>query len=85
MKIEVRCFFLLYFYLFQAQALEATSSANCVCLFLDEACNWARALDSVPADERGPLHGLPISVKESFVVKGYDNTGGLSCFMEKPG
>lgn len=30
----------------------------------------ARALDKVPRDERGPLHGLPIGVKDVIYTKG---------------
>ena len=62
-----------------------TSTTNCVCLFLSESLELARALDSVPPEDRGPLHGLPVSVKECFVIKGYDTTGGLSCFLDMPG
>ena len=30
----------------------------------------ARALDKVPADQRGPLHGLPIAIKDVIYTKG---------------
>ena len=33
---------------------------------------------------RGPLYGLPISVKECFFVKGYDATAGLARYIDSP-
>lgn len=30
----------------------------------------ARALDKVPMDKRGPLHGLPVGVKDVIYTKG---------------
>lgn len=30
----------------------------------------ARRLDSIPSEERGPLHGLPIGVKDVLLTKG---------------
>lgn len=44
--------------------------------FFDEAESWARNRDSLAADQRGPLHGLPISVKECYQVQGFDSTAG---------
>ena len=32
----------------------------------------------------GPLHGLPISIKDSYGIKGYDNTIGMSRWLNKP-
>ena len=37
----------------------------------------ARILDNLPIDQRGPLHGIPFSVKEHFHFKGRDSTAGL--------
>jgi amidase len=31
----------------------------------------AQALEKIPADQQGPLHGIPISIKSSFEVKGW--------------
>lgn len=69
---------------YQARALEATEAKNCVCLFLDEASVWAQDLESRPERERGPLYGVPVSVKECYRVKGYDNTVGLTRFLGQP-
>ncbi|XP_059095221.1 fatty acid amide hydrolase 1-like [Tigriopus californicus] len=69
---------------FQARALEVTEEHNCVCDFITEARDWALALESVPGDQRGPLYGLPMSIKECYFVKGYDATVGLSRFINQP-
>ena len=37
----------------------------------------ARILDNLLIDQRGPLHGIPFSVKEHFHFKGRDSTAGL--------
>lgn len=33
---------------------------------------------------RGPLHGLPFSVKDNVSIKGYDSTVGLTKFIDDP-
>ena len=38
----------------------------------------------MPLEKRGPLYGLPISIKECFHVKGYDHTNGLAKEIDKP-
>jgi Asp-tRNA(Asn)/Glu-tRNA(Gln) amidotransferase A subunit family amidase len=30
----------------------------------------ARALDQIPQDERGPLHGVAVAIKDAFTTKG---------------
>ncbi len=55
--------------MFQARALEATAATNCVTEFILEASKWAEELESTPEEERGPLHGLPISIKECLHIK----------------
>ena len=45
----------------------------------DTAIQTAQDLDQYLADHgtvKGPLHGLPISLKDQFHVKGYDTTMG---------
>ena len=41
-------------------------------------------MDKLPLEQRGVLHGLPISVKDNFDVKGMDSTLGLVKFLDKP-
>ena len=57
---------------------------NCITDYADEARSWSMALREVPSEEMGPLHGLPISVKESFYVQGHDATAGLTKFINRP-
>ena len=39
---------------------------NAVCDFILEASDRAKALEKIPEKDRGPLYGIPISVKVSF-------------------
>lgn len=61
-----------------------TLEKNCICLFIEEADEWAKQLQSIPIAKRGPLYGLPLSVKECFYTGGYDSSAGLSKFLENP-
>jgi len=42
----------------------------------DSALERARALDRLPRDDRGPLHGVPIAVKDIISVEGSPTTAG---------
>lgn len=58
-------------------------------IFFDEAIERARQLDQErKANPNGkalrPLHGLPISLKDSFQVIGHDTSTGLACFVNEP-
>ena len=57
-------------------------------IFFDEAIQRARELDQdrlkTPSKALRPFHGLPISLKDSFQVKGYDTSTGLACFVNEP-
>lgn len=57
-------------------------------IFFDEAIARAKALDEErklhPEWPLRPLHGLPISLKDSFKLKGKDSSIGLACFVGKP-
>ena len=54
----------------------ATEETNCIVDFIDESLDIAKALRNVPETDRGPLFGVPLSVKECFFVRGYDATAG---------
>lgn len=69
---------------YQARALEATEATNCVVDFMLEAREEAIALRRLHKDYRGPLYGVPISVKECFFVKGCDATAGLAKLINSP-
>jgi amidase len=42
----------------------------------DAALSEARAADRLPADRRGQLHGVPITIKDSLDTAGIITTGG---------
>ena len=48
-----------------------------VAMDVDAARRAARAADEAPADRRGPLHGLPITIKDSWEVAGMPATCGF--------
>lgn len=48
-----------------------------VALDAEAARQSARAADDTPADKRGPLHGLPITIKDAFEVIGMPATCGF--------
>jgi amidase len=63
---------------------------NCLTeIFFDDAIERAKKLDlEYDPKSRGkappPLFGLPISLKDSFQVCGYDTSTGLGCYVDKP-
>ena len=65
---------------YQAAAVEISGRTNCVTAWLEDAVQKARILDSLPAEWRGPLHGVPVSVKDCFHVAGAFSTAGMTVF-----
>ena len=51
---------------YQAKALSVDEDINAVCDFILEATDWAVELESISEEDRGPLYGLPISIKVEF-------------------
>ena len=70
-----------------ARAILAAEQLTCTAeeMYAD-AIKEARLCDAERAKGklRGPLHGLPFSVKDQVNVKGYDSTCGLACRVFKP-
>lgn len=69
-------------------AIKAHETTNCITepLF-EQAIEQAEYLDSYYASHGhtlGPLHGLPISLKDQFDVKSVDSTLGWSSLINKP-
>lgn len=65
---------------FGKQALIAQSKTNCLTeVMLKDAEKWAEE-----ADLSGPLGGIPVSLKDQVVVKGYDATVGYSKLAFNP-
>ena len=65
---------------YQAAALQVAERTNCVTQWLTEAGQEARRLDQLPPDARGPLHGVPVSVKECYEVAATFATAGMTVF-----
>lgn len=61
---------------------------NCLSdAFFDEAIESAKALDdhlNRTGKVVGPLHGLPISLKDNFNIKGKDSTVGFTSLVNDP-
>ncbi|KAK3672393.1 hypothetical protein LTR78_007700 [Recurvomyces mirabilis] len=74
---------------FCKRAAIAQQVTNCLTeIFFEQALTRARGLDAEQAarPERPlrPLHGLPISLKDSFRIPGVDSTVGLICYANRP-
>lgn len=56
-------------------------------VFFVEAIEYAMLLDeelSLGKPPRGPLHGVPVSFKDTYNISGYDSSLGMSAFVCKP-
>lgn len=73
---------------FCKRAAIAQQCTNCLTeIMFDEALARAREYDAYLADHgkpMGPLHGLPISLKDSFNVRGVQATIGYTSFISRP-
>ncbi|KIV86589.1 hypothetical protein PV11_02189 [Exophiala sideris] len=70
---------------FCKRAAIAHQLTNCLSeIIFDSALSRARELDQVPASQRKPLHGLPVTVKDSFFIKGYDSSIGIAALCDRP-
>jgi Asp-tRNA(Asn)/Glu-tRNA(Gln) amidotransferase A subunit family amidase len=73
---------------FCKRAAIAQQVTNCLTeIFTNDAIARAKELDDHLArtgKPAGPLHGLPISLKDTFKVKGYDASIGVASFCFKP-
>lgn len=63
---------------YQQAAVATQKKTNAVTIFFKDAEENAAALDAVPAKERGPLHGIPVSIKECYDVAGTNSTAGCA-------
>jgi hypothetical protein len=61
--------------------VKAQEKTNCATeILFPEAEEWAEK----EVNLRGPLAGIPVSLKDSIVVKGFDTSVGYSCNTGKP-
>jgi len=69
------------------RVLLAQETTNCVTeVLFDEARVRARELDKTFADTGkicGPLHGVPVSIKDCYDIAGHDSSIGLTKFTDK--
>lgn len=73
---------------FCKRAAVAQQVTNCLAeIMFEDAIKRSKQLDAEFARTGkpvGPLHGLPISIKDSFRVKGYDTSIGVAAFCFEP-
>ncbi len=73
---------------FCKRAAAAHQLTNCLSdAFFEEAIESAKALDDHlqrTGQLTGPLHGLPISLKDNFNIKGKDSTVGFTSLVDEP-
>ncbi|RFU24669.1 hypothetical protein B7463_g11673, partial [Scytalidium lignicola] len=73
---------------FCKRAAIAQQLTNCLTeIMFDEAIERAKSLDATykkTGKLSGSLHGVPVSIKDSFRVKGYDTSIGLAAFAKSP-
>ncbi|KAL1405329.1 hypothetical protein Q8F55_008958 [Vanrija albida] len=73
---------------FSKRAAIAHQLTNCLTeIFFEKGLAAAKAIDDEYAQTgkpKGPLHGLPISIKDCLNVPGYDSTIGIVKFANKP-
>lgn len=72
---------------FIRQTIKAQQATNCVTVpMFQSAIEMARKADSCDEKEASlrPLHGLPISVKDSMIVQGFDTSNGCSALVGQP-
>lgn len=61
--------------------IKAHEKTNCATeILFPEAEEWAKN----EIDVKGPLAGIPVSLKDSIQVKGFDISVGFSCNTGKP-
>nr|GAT55492.1 amidase [Mycena chlorophos] len=73
---------------FISQAIVAQKQTNCLTeILFQDALEQAQLLDAEFAATkqlRGPLHGVPVSIKDQFHIAGYDSSIGNSDRLNKP-
>ncbi|GFS13581.1 fatty acid amide hydrolase 1 [Elysia marginata] len=69
---------------YQAKALEVNDRTNAITDVIKSAVTRAAQLDKLPAEQRGPLHGIPISLKETCGLEGFDCTAGFGELIDIP-
>lgn len=68
---------------YQRKALKVNEAINCITEPIWEAEAIAVELDQLRPNQRKPLHGIPISIKDSLFLEGYDCHAGLQMLAFK--
>ncbi|KAM4641632.1 vitamin D3 hydroxylase-associated protein-like [Discoglossus pictus] len=68
-------------YSYVEKALEVTEDLNCVTMFLQDCEAQLRELKK--KKEKGPLYGVPVSIKEHIGYKGLPSTCGLVQYLQE--
>ncbi|KAL5521593.1 hypothetical protein ACEPAF_2341 [Sanghuangporus sanghuang] len=67
------------------KALAVHAQTNCLTeVMLEDADTWARDLDNDKIRKAGPLAGVPVSLKDTCAVAGYDACIGYAAWVGKP-
>lgn len=69
---------------YQTKALEVNEQTNAITDVIKSAVALAIQLDKLPPGQRGPLHGIPISLKEACGLEGLDCTAGFGELVDIP-
>ncbi|RUS72450.1 hypothetical protein EGW08_019782, partial [Elysia chlorotica] len=69
---------------YQAKALEVNDRTNAITDVIKSAKVHAAKLDMLDPSQRGPLHGIPISLKETCGLKDLDCTSGFPEMIDIP-
>lgn len=69
---------------YQAKALEINDEINAITDIITDANEAASKLDTLQSSQRGPLYGIPISLKETCGIKGQDCTAGFGEMIDVP-
>lgn len=67
-------------YVYVEKALEVHSDLNCVTVFMSDCETQIKKLQE--REERGPLYGVPVSIKEHVSYQGHPSTCGLAQYLD---
>ena len=67
------------------KTLAIHAQLNCLSeIMLDDAERWAIDVETNETKMMGPLAGMPVSLKDTVAVAGYDATAGYAAYVGKP-
>ncbi|XP_051855776.1 vitamin D3 hydroxylase-associated protein-like [Antechinus flavipes] len=69
---------------YMEKALAVHYKLNCLTDYLEDCEDQLQELKKQPKDKRGPLYGVPVSIKDPYDYKGHDSTCGMAYYLGKP-